>query len=579
MPQGFPTRFFEKLRARDVVARRVTLGQDPQEAAEAATKAYVDALDFYPAGYRSGMDVTGYGGAAAKVRPGLVKASDGANVIQTTAEKTVSLVTPFEWLFNDGSGSAAACAQYASRNGAFAAGPTWGSGYVDANAAYGGSEYLSMPAGYFNFSAQSFTVAWWVTPNTGYMGGASTAVPLGYGGGNNTGWEWSFTLTGGTLRFRGADSLFLPVAGTKYLIVGKFHYIGAGGINVDEIRITSDGVTWTEAFAYGQAAIAANAAHMLRSNPYSTGLNSSGWDATWHRLAIWPGVVTSHEFDQALWTAGSEAAASASALGVINGVAATQLAGTVSSSGTTVTGSGTAFLTDFAAGKPRVITADGISLRVSSVASDTSLTLASAPPVAWSGAIYWRGGPALGVSHHLYAVSNGTAAQDGFVWSPQDVGAGDTLADLPSGYAISRQTLYSALGLSGALVPSVYMGGGPYAPQYEYSMFADNSANCWANILASGSSATFAALSLAATVPVGTVGVRLTIGASTASQLYGRLRTAEERGAGRWIFSTSNAGVFDVAMPLGASRELHYMKVAGSSNFVINVQGYTRRDA
>lgn len=65
------------------------------------------------------------------------------------------------------------------------------------------------------------------------------------------------------------------------------------------------------------------------------------------------------------------------------------LAGTVSSSGTTVTGTGTAFLTGFDANQEKIV-ADGEERLVTAVASDTSLTIQSAFTAPLSGDTYQR---------------------------------------------------------------------------------------------------------------------------------------------------------------------------------------------
>ena len=69
---------------------------------------------------------------------------------------------------------------------------------------------------------------------------------------------------------------------------------------------------------------------------------------------------------------------------------ANPLAGTVSSNGVLVTGSGTAFLTDFAVGDP--IKASSFASRIQMISSDTRLVIANAPAAPWAGATYKKAG-------------------------------------------------------------------------------------------------------------------------------------------------------------------------------------------
>lgn len=81
---------------------------------------------------------------------------------------------------------------------------------------------------------------------------------------------------------------------------------------------------------------------------------------------------------------------------VIRGSFASPKAGSVSTSGTAVTGSGTAFTTDFRAGD--IIIISGTGLLISSVQSDTTLTVSASPSFAFASATY-----AKGLDRPLYA--------------------------------------------------------------------------------------------------------------------------------------------------------------------------------
>lgn len=78
-------------------------------------------------------------------------------------------------------------------------------------------------------------------------------------------------------------------------------------------------------------------------------------------------------------------------LQLIDGSADIAGTGTVSSSSTTVTGSGTSFTTTFAAGTNRnLIRVGNNTFVVASVTDDTHLTLEAAPASPWSGASFFR---------------------------------------------------------------------------------------------------------------------------------------------------------------------------------------------
>jgi hypothetical protein len=62
--------------------------------------------------------------------------------------------------------------------------------------------------------------------------------------------------------------------------------------------------------------------------------------------------------------------------------------GTVSTSGATVTGVSTAFVTAFAVGD--LIRSVGQTMKITAIASNTSLTLEAAPSSPWSGAAFWK---------------------------------------------------------------------------------------------------------------------------------------------------------------------------------------------
>ncbi len=107
------------------------------------------------------------------------------------------------------------------------------------------------------------------------------------------------------------------------------------------------------------------------------------------------------------------------------------LLGTVAttSGSTTVSGTNTSFLTDFQVGD--VISVSGAQdRRISSIASNTSLTVESNFVTTISGAAYFRGGRAPNTFYNLYAISD-TVSNTGLVLSTRNTSAGDSMVDLP----------------------------------------------------------------------------------------------------------------------------------------------------
>lgn len=123
----------------------------------------------------------------------------------------------------------------------------------------------------------------------------------------------------------------------------------------------------------------------------------------------------------------------------LNGIAqSSNLAGaiTVSSGSATVTGVGTSFASAFIAGDV-ITTAGGQARRVLSVASNTSLTVASNFSSNESGVAFKRGGRAASTWYYLYFISDGTTP--GAILTTRSIKSGDTLEDMPTGYTKTRQ--------------------------------------------------------------------------------------------------------------------------------------------
>lgn len=124
----------------------------------------------------------------------------------------------------------------------------------------------------------------------------------------------------------------------------------------------------------------------------------------------------------------------------LNGVAVSSaLAGTISASGTAVTGTSTAFLTDFQVGDVIYSTTDSSGRRITVITDDTNLTVESSWTIT-GGASYRRGGEAPSTHYYAYATTDGSTP--GILLSTRSVLTGNTLVDLPSGYTKSRQMKY-----------------------------------------------------------------------------------------------------------------------------------------
>ena len=124
----------------------------------------------------------------------------------------------------------------------------------------------------------------------------------------------------------------------------------------------------------------------------------------------------------------------------LNGVAVSSaLSGTISASGTAVTGTSTAFTTDFQVGDVIYSTTDSTGRRITVITDDTNLTVESSWTIT-GGASYRRGGEAPSTHYYVYAVTDGSTP--GLLMSTRSVLSGDTLVDEPSGYTKSRQMKY-----------------------------------------------------------------------------------------------------------------------------------------
>ena len=128
----------------------------------------------------------------------------------------------------------------------------------------------------------------------------------------------------------------------------------------------------------------------------------------------------------------------------------------------------TAGINQFKVGDVIAVTSGEIR-KVTSVISDTLLTVSLATTSNLNNVTYKRGGKAASTSgsgsHYcLYAISDGTTP--GLILSPRNVAGGDTLVDLPTGYTVSRQLAFGvSLDNAGNLVSFRVGSGWPNRPR------------------------------------------------------------------------------------------------------------------
>jgi len=132
------------------------------------------------------------------------------------------------------------------------------------------------------------------------------------------------------------------------------------------------------------------------------------------------------------------------------------LAGTVSisSGSTTLTGSGTAFTTDFIIGDI-IYLSNSEGFQITNISSNTSMTVKSAAAGTYSSLTYKRGGLAPSAKYYLYVCKAvGGDGFDGCIISGRNVAAGETLVDVPSTLSPTeyRQVMESAIGGNAAAV-------------------------------------------------------------------------------------------------------------------------------
>lgn len=259
----------------------------------------------------------------------------------------------------------------------------------------------------------------------------------------------------------------------------------------------------------------------------------------------------------------------------LNGVAtSSNLAGTIGtggSSSTTITGSGTAFLSDYAVGD--VISCSAGSRRVTAIASDTSLTVSSAITIS-NGTSYWRGG-SLGVWLYLYVIYKPSDGSVGVIVSTRDVSSGQTLVDLPSGYTNYRQLAWAVLNSS--LIQYV-TDGWPWNPTivYDAQFAAPGDTNASLHI-DNGNATSFTQIETRSTsvqaLPKIAKAVCFYVSANTgALQFYTRPNGSSSNGR-RYNLNGANDDVYTSPVILNDNGQWDY-KVSGNS-VDVSIYGWT----
>ena len=160
-----------------------------------------------------------------------------------------------------------------------------------------------------------------------------------------------------------------------------------------------------------------------------------------------------------------------------NVLTSANLAGTVTAASgqATVTGTGTAFTTNFQVGDAFSFNGGAIVGIVLSITNATHLTLKSNVSVTQTNVTYARGGGSgpYGI-YYLYVIANTTTGATEGVFSTRSVATGDTLVDLPTGYNEYRQLPFAAIITpAGVIIPFTVLDW-PTNPTilYQYSLSA-----------------------------------------------------------------------------------------------------------
>lgn len=266
----------------------------------------------------------------------------------------------------------------------------------------------------------------------------------------------------------------------------------------------------------------------------------------------------------------------------LNGIARTSanLTGTIAytNGSATVTGTGTTFTADYAAGDTVWDQTNSVAVGVVlSVGSDSSLTLVSNfSGTTRSGATHRRGAKVNDSFLHAYTVTDGLTA--GIILHGRNTASGQTLpaADFPAGYSSYRQLPFAVkIDASGNIIPFMITQGWPYRPKVRYMVGMDHGgiAN-YTTTRAGGAltATTYTAVSLSSFVPPVSKLCEIWISNPSASGLYLGLRaTGSSVSIARSIGFAASYDAIIQELDTNSSQSIDY-KVNGAS---INIAVYS----
>ena len=243
----------------------------------------------------------------------------------------------------------------------------------------------------------------------------------------------------------------------------------------------------------------------------------------------------------------------------LNGLArsTSNLTGTIAynNASATVTGTGTAFTTDYVVGDTIWDQTNSVVVgTISVIGSNTSITLAANfSGTNQTGASHRRGARAGLSWWYEYAITDGTTP--GLILSNRNVAGGQTLVDLPSGYTLSRQLPFAIrLNSSTTIMPFRHMPDG-------WVFYLDGSID--QVVLSGGTAVNATAVSCTSYVPAHSKMALLDYNTGVSSTTNGVLyiRDGDSGGTGRAIANAAqnnwiNAG--SVISSLNATQQFNY---------------------
>jgi hypothetical protein len=201
-----------------------------------------------------------------------------------------------------------------------------------------------------------------------------------------------------------------------------------------------------------------------------------------------------------------------------NGIlVSSNLAGTISSSGTSVTGTGTAFSSAFVVGDIIQATSSSGARRITAIGSNTSLTVDAAFTTTLSGSTYKLGGKYKNTLYYLYAISKANGLNPAIALFNRSSAAGQafTTANLPAGYSEYRELPFSLyLDASSNIFKFFVAEGWPYAPvimyQQDHRNYASAVLKLYSGIVTTTSAASPLSINCSGVVPLTASKVLLT---------------------------------------------------------------------